>query len=65
MGPPAGAKGVEPSEAVWTWRELFVHETGEVRMFEKSPHRSLTLYRKDAHHTYVCGHRRGIQSGLI
>lgn len=28
-GPPAGAKEVEPSEAVWTWRGLFVHETGE------------------------------------
>ncbi|KAH9990289.1 hypothetical protein BJV77DRAFT_1013521 [Russula vinacea] len=29
VGPPAGAKRVEPSEAAWTWRDLFIHETGE------------------------------------
>ncbi|KAH9073451.1 hypothetical protein EDB83DRAFT_2357410 [Lactarius deliciosus] len=26
---PAGAKEVQPSGAAWTWRGLFVHETGE------------------------------------
>ena len=65
VGPPAGAKGVQPSEAVWTWRELFVHETGEVRLLNRSPLRSLTLYRKDGRHTNLCGNRRGIQSGLV
>ena len=39
-GPPAGAKGVEHSEAAWTWRNLFIHETGEVRVFKGNYHRS-------------------------
>jgi len=30
-GPPAGVKGVEPSETAWAWRDLFVHESEEVR----------------------------------
>jgi hypothetical protein len=30
VGPPAGAKEVKPSEVVWTWRGLFIHETAEV-----------------------------------
>jgi hypothetical protein len=42
-GPPAGAKGVEPSEATWTWRDLFIHETGEVRMDKRRCYRSADL----------------------
>ena len=37
-GPPAGAKGVEHSEVAWTWRDLFIHETGEVRVFKGNYH---------------------------
>lgn len=43
VGPPAGAKRVEPLEAAWTWRDLFIHETGEVRMIERSSYRFADL----------------------
>jgi hypothetical protein len=65
VGPPVGAKEVGASEAVWTWRELFVHETEEVRMFKGSPHRLLTLYPKVGCHTYLRDHQQGVQSGFV
>ncbi|KAI9511385.1 hypothetical protein F5148DRAFT_1323298 [Russula earlei] len=27
--PPAGAKEIQPTEAAWAWRKLFIHEAGE------------------------------------
>ena len=42
-GPPAGAKGVEPSEPAWKWRDLFIHETREVRIVDRRSHHSTDL----------------------
>jgi rabconnectin-3b len=56
-GPPAGVKGVEPSEAAWAWRDLFVHETNEVRTVKRSFHRFANFIQQVSYHTHLRSHR--------